>query len=230
MKGLQHIAFIMDGNGRWAQHKGKRRAEGHKAGVHAMQKIVDACFDKGIRYVTVYALSTENFRNRPSQEIDELLDLVRQYLNNSNSHFKKIVDRGIKLEFLGDLTVFDNDILDTIRQVRQDTQHCTNGQFNIAINYGSRDEIVNAINLCVDSNTKIDVDTLSNYLYTKHVPDPDLVVRTGGEMRLSNFLLLQSAYSELHFCNTLWPDFAPQELDSVLEQYYSRKRKFGGVV
>ncbi|MCL1944778.1 MAG: polyprenyl diphosphate synthase [Firmicutes bacterium] len=229
MSNLCHIAFIMDGNGRWAQRKGKKRSDGHRAGADTMQDIVNICFDKGIKHVTVYALSTENFIQRPKDEIDELLVLVRQHLKHSSKHFNRLLNKGIKVEFLGDLTVFDNEILDTIKKVRQDTLDCSNGQFNIALNYGSRDEIINAVNLCVDSNTKVTQESFNRYLYTKNIPDPDLIIRTGGDIRLSNFLLYQAAYSELYFSNTLWPDFSKKELDDIISNYSSRKRNFGSV-
>lgn len=229
MTNLQHIAFIMDGNGRWAEKRGKKRSDGHKAGAQTMQDIVNCCFDMGIRYVTVYALSTENFKNRPKQEIKELFELIRQHLKSSSSQFKKLINSGIRIEFLGDLTKLDEDILDTIRQVRYDTRHCNCGQLNIAINYGARDELVQAINLCVDAKLRVNEESFKKYLYTKDIADPDLIVRSGGDMRLSNFLLFQAAYSELYFTKTLWPDFDKQELQKVVKDFEARRRKFGGV-
>ncbi|MDR3022332.1 MAG: di-trans,poly-cis-decaprenylcistransferase [Clostridiales bacterium] len=228
-KAINHIAFIMDGNGRWASKQNKKRIDGHKAGADTMQKIVDVCFDKGIKHVTIYALSTENLKYRPKEEIDSLIDLVNSHLKNSSSYFKRLLKRDIKVEFFGDLSKFDDNILDTIKDVRSKTLHCTHGQFNIAINYGARDELAMAVNLCVDSNTKVDGDSLSKFLYTKNMPDPDIIVRTGGDVRLSNFMLYQAAYSELFFSKTLWPDFCERELDSIIEEFYTRKRNFGRV-
>ena len=219
----------MDGNGRWATNRNKKRSDGHRAGAETMQNIVNSCFDKGIKYVTVYALSTENIKNRPDDELQGLFDLLRQHLKHSSSHFKKLLNKGIKVEFLGDLNVLDEDILDTIRQVRHDTRDCENGQFNIAINYGARDEIANAVNMCVDSHIKVDAESFKDFLYTKNISDPDLIVRTGGDMRLSNFLLYQAAYAELYFSDTLWPDFDDKELTKIIYQFEMRNRRYGGL-
>ena len=220
-----HVAFIMDGNGRWAKKRGLSRKFGHKAGVETLLSILNKSFEIGIKYVTVYAFSTENW-NRPKEEVDALLELFRVYFT---SKFDVLLKNRIKINIWGDVSSFPEDIKNMIDEIEKQNVDDYVGTFNIALNYGGRNEIVNAINYAVENNIKVDENSIKDLLYSKQAPDPDVVIRTGGEQRLSNFLLYQSAYSELFFTKTLWPDFTPEELLDILTEYQSRDRRFGKV-
>ncbi len=221
----RHIAFIMDGNGRWAKKRGLSRKNGHVQGVKTLERIVRYVFDLKIPYMTVYAFSTENW-SRPQDEIDALIQLIRTYFSD---YFKKLSDDNIKINVLGDISVFPQDVKNMIEEVTKIVPKQINGTINVALNYGSRKEIVNAVNRAIDLGVKISEDDFSKMLYTGEMPDPDLIIRTGGEMRLSNFLLFQAAYSELLFCDVFWPDFGKKELYSALKEYSGRNRRFGKV-
>ena len=220
-----HVAFIMDGNGRWAKKRGLNRKFGHKAGVETLLSILNKSFEIGIKYVTVYAFSTENW-NRPKEEVDALLELFRVYFT---SKFDVLLKNRIRINVWGDVSSFPEDIKNMIDEIEKQNLDDYVGTFNIALNYGGRNEIVNAINYAVENNIKVDENSIKDLLYSKQAPDPDVVIRTGGEQRLSNFLLYQSAYSELFFTKTLWPDFTPEELLDILTEYQSRDRRFGKV-
>lgn len=220
-----HVAFIMDGNGRWAKKRGLSRKFGHKAGVETLLSILNKSFEIGIKCVTVYAFSTENW-NRPKEEVDALLELFRVYFT---SKFDVLLKNRIKINIWGDVSSFPEDIKNMIYEIEKQNVDDHVGTFNIALNYGGRNEIVNAINYAVENNIKVDENSIKDLLYSKQAPDPDVVIRTGGEQRLSNFLLYQSAYSELFFTKTLWPDFTPEELLDILTEYQSRDRRFGKV-
>lgn len=220
-----HVAFIMDGNGRWAKKRGLNRKFGHKAGVETLLSILKKSFEIGIKYVTVFAFSTENW-NRPKEEVEALMDLFRSYFS---SKFDVLVNNKIKINVWGDKTIFPDDIKLMITEIENKNQDDFVGVFNIALNYGGRNEIVNAINYAVENNIKVDENTIKDLLYSKETPDPDVIIRTGGEQRLSNFLLYQCAYSELFFTKTLWPDFAEKEFIDILNEYQSRDRRFGKV-
>lgn len=222
---LTHIAFIMDGNGRWAQKRGKPREYGHKHGAETFRRITEYCGNIGIKTVTVYAFSSENWK-RPAKEVNSIMKLLDKYLDECLDNFS---DHDIMIKFIGDMSPFDAKFKKKIDRI----ESLTDGRgllLNIALNYGARPEIVHAINEMINSGlSSIDEATVKKYLYTSHCTDPDLIVRTGGEYRLSNFLLWQAAYSELYFTDRLWPDMTSDDVDKAVEAFYSRKRRYGGV-
>ena len=222
---LQHIAFIMDGNGRWAKKRGMPREFGHTVGAKTFEKVVRYCGDISIRVVTVYAFSTENWR-RPQNEVQAIMGIFREYLDRAQ---KKAEEYNIHTVFLGDKSIFPEEVRARMERLEQETAHYPL-TLNIAINYGGRDEIVHAVNtLIAQGKTEITEDDITANLYTAHCPPPDLIVRTGSEQRLSNFLLWQAAYAEFYFCDTLWPDMDEAAVDAAVEAFYARKRRFGGV-
>ncbi len=221
-----HIAIIMDGNGRWAQKRGLPRTEGHREGVKTVKRIVKAASDSGVRYLTLYAFSTENWK-RSKEEVNFLLNLfaeaVRGYLD-------ELKQNNVRLKFIGDIQSLPYFLRKVIEYAESATKKDTGLTLNIAINYGGRREIVQAVKkICKERIEEIDEENFSDYLYTAGQPDPDIIIRTSGEKRLSNFLLYQSSYSELFFTDTLWPDFTEDEFLEILGEYSKRKRKFGGV-
>ena len=222
---LQHIAFIMDGNGRWAKKRGMPREYGHSVGSKTFERVVRYCGDIGIRTVTVYAFSTENWK-RPEKEVQAIMGIFREYLATA---LKKAEDYRIHLMFLGDRSVFPENVRVLMDRLERETAHHPL-TLNIAINYGGRDEIVHAVNtLIAQGKTEITEEDISANLYTAHCPPPDLIVRTGAEQRLSNFLLWQAAYADFYFCDTLWPDMDEEAVDAAVAAFYERKRRFGGV-
>lgn len=220
-----HIAFIMDGNGRWAERRHLPRKYGHKMGTEALERTVKAAAEIGIQTVTFYAFSTENW-SRPKEEIDYLMDTFRDFLSRKDEFNEK----NYKLVFIGNLGKLPQDIADACRKITEETEKNTALTVVIAMNYGSWEEITSAVNRLLQSGrAHVTEKDIVRELYTAEVSFPDLVVRTGGEVRLSNFLLLQSAYAELLFTETLWPDFDKKELKKVIEEYGKRVRKFGGL-
>ncbi|MBQ9736557.1 MAG: di-trans,poly-cis-decaprenylcistransferase [Clostridia bacterium] len=222
---LQHIAFIMDGNGRWAKAHGLPREGGHKVGATVFEKITRHCFDRGIRVVTVYAFSTENW-SRPQKEVDAIMALLSDYLDYAEKKFK---DYDARLVILGDKSRLSAELqekIDRIERASADRGHV----LNIALNYGARNELVSACNELIRAgkSTVTEAD-ISDALYTRGCPDPDLVVRTGGDVRISNFLLWQSAYAEFYFTKTLWPDLSTDEVDRAIYDFCGRHRRFGGL-
>lgn len=217
----QHIAIIMDGNGRWAMQRGKRRGEGHIAGAKTLGNVLKWCGDKGIKYLTVYAFSTENWK-RPKEEVDGLMKLFVRMLKSKEREFMKNQVRFRMVGRRGDLS---KKLIDTIEALERKTAHFER-EFIAAISYGGRAEIIDAINRIKGPVTE---ETFRNYLYAPDVPDPDLIIRTSGEIRTSNFLLWESAYSEYYFTDVLWPDFSEAELDKALLEYASRHRRKGGI-
>jgi len=222
---LRHIAFIMDGNGRWATNRMLPREYGHREGAKVFEKITEYCGDIGIKYVTVYAFSTENWK-RPPEEVKEIMQLFRQYIGKALDTMMK---RNIRIIFLGDKSVFDDETKALMNRIENESKN--NGKtLNIAINYGARDEITAAVNRLIEKGNKnITEELIESELYTRESPPPDLIVRTGNERRLSNFLLWQAAYSELYFTDVLWPDFTEKDVDIAVSDFYSRKRRYGGV-
>lgn len=222
---LRHIAFIMDGNGRWAKAHGLPREGGHKVGATVFEKITRHCFDRGIQTVTVYAFSTENW-SRPQKEVDAIMALLSDYLDYAEKKFK---DYDARLVILGDKTRLSADLQEKIARIERasaDRSHI----LNIALNYGARAELVHACNeLIAQGKTSVTEQDLSDHLYTRGCADPDLVVRTGGDYRISNFLLWQSAYAEFYFTKTLWPDFSTDEVDRAISDFCGRHRRFGGL-
>ena len=222
-----HIAIIMDGNGRWAKKRSLPRSAGHIAGAKTFKNIARYCNKIGLKYLTVYAFSTENWK-RPKEEIDGIMKLLRDYLKDAEN-FK---DENIKVKFLGNLEPLDDDIKALIEKNEKGSENATGLNLNIAINYGGRDEITSAVKKIVKDGInpdEITEDTISSYLYTANMPDPDFIIRPSGEYRLSNYLIWQSAYAEYWFSDILWPDFTPKHLDKAIEEYNHRNRRFGGV-
>lgn len=222
---LQHIAFIMDGNGRWARRRGMPREFGHSHGAETFKKIGRYCEKIGLKYMTVYAFSTENWK-RPQKEVDALMKLLDDYIEDC---FAEMKADNVHFRFIGNLSVFPETIQNKLAQIDRET---SNKPFvlNVAINYGGREEITNACNeLIRDGKQTITEDDITTHLYTQDCPPPDLIVRSGGEFRTSNFLLWQSAYSEYYFTDVLWPDFSERDVDEAIAAFYSRKRRYGGI-
>jgi len=220
----QHVAIIMDGNGRWAMQRGKRRGEGHVAGAKTLGDVLQWCGDRGIRYLTVYAFSTENWK-RPKEEVDGLMRLFARMLKSKERDFLRNKVRFRMIGRRGDLS---EKLRNVVEALEAKTAHFER-EFIVAISYGGRAEIVDAVNAAIEKGVKLTEETFRGYLYAPDVPDPDLVIRTSGELRTSNFLLWESAYAEYYFTDTLWPDFSERELDAALESYAERHRRKGGV-
>ena len=222
---LQHIAFIMDGNGRWARKRGMPREYGHSHGAATFRKIGRYCESIGIKYMTVYAFSTENWK-RPQKEVDTIMKILDDYLEDC---FVEMENDNVRLHFIGNLSVFSPELRDKMQRVEQATAHKP-FTLNVAINYGGREEIAHACNeLIRQGKSEITEEDICKNIYTSHCPDPDLIVRTGGDLRSSNFLLWQSAYAEYYFTDILWPDLKSEDVDRAVAEFYSRKRRYGGV-
>jgi undecaprenyl diphosphate synthase len=226
-----HIAVIMDGNGRWASQRGMPRVAGHKVGAETFRTIATFCRDAGIKYLTVYALSAENRLNRPPEEVEEVYNLLRRYLKESLETMER--DK-VKLKFLGALNQLPGDIKGLIKEVEKTSSRYEGCLCSICLNYSGRNEIMRAARKLITlapGSTMADMneDALCRHLDTAFLPDPDLCIRTGGEMRLSNFLPWQLVYSELFFTKTLWPDFSVKELTKILGEYSKRNRRYGGL-
>ncbi len=220
-----HIAIIMDGNRRWAKKRNLPIGMGHKAGAETLQKIIESCIDIGIKYLTVYAFSTENWK-RDAKEVSDLMNLLREYLVKLE---KDNQDRNARICVIGDITKLENDLQEKINSIQEKTKNNTGLTINVALNYGGRDEILNAIKrLSVDEIKNLTVESFNKKLYTADSPDPDLIIRTAGEQRLSNFLLWQCAYSEFWYTDVLWPDFSRKILENAISDFSKRNRKFGG--
>ncbi len=223
-----HIAAIMDGNGRWAQKRGLPRTAGHSAGSEAFQKAAEYLQSLGVKYFTVYAFSTENWK-RPQEEVQAIMGLLDRYLKKA---IREMAEKNIRLHFLGDLEPLSDSLKKLIAETNEISRGTTGMQVNVCLNYGGRDEIVRAVRSLVQDGMPpeaITEELVSSRLYSANIPDPDLTIRPGGELRLSNFLLWQNAYSEFYFTDTLWPDMDEAELDKAIAAYQSRKRRFGGI-
>ena len=228
----RHVAVILDGNGRWAKSKGMPRNYGHAQGSKNVEKICEEAWRMGIKYLTVYAFSTENW-SRPKDEVDALMKLLRNYMKTC---LKTAAKNDMKVRVIGDKTRLDDDIRSRIAELEEATKNTGGLNFQIALTYGSRDEIVRAVQrIAADVRVgkmepeDITSEVISSYLDTHDIPDPDLLIRTSGEERLSNFLLWQLAYSEFYFTDVLWPDFTKEDLVKAIEQYNARDRRYGGV-
>ena len=221
----RHIAIIMDGNGRWAKRRLLPRVAGHRAGVEAVRKIARAARDMGIGTLTLYAFSSENWR-RPEEEIGDLMGLLRHFIGQ---HLDELVADGIRLRIIGDLTAFTPDIRALVEDAIARTAANTGPQLVIALNYGAQDEILRAVRKLAGEGGEIDKARFEDALYTHDLPPLDLLIRTSGEKRLSNFLLWQAAYAELLFVDTLWPDFGPAELQAAIDEFARRERRYGGL-
>ncbi|WP_457649034.1 polyprenyl diphosphate synthase [Profundibacter sp.] len=227
-----HVAIIMDGNGRWAQSRGKPRLFGHRAGARRVRQIVESCPDLGVKYLTIFAFSTENWK-RTQAEVSGLMMLFRRYIQKET---QALVDNGIRVRFIGDRVKLDKKLVGLMDELERVTAHNELVNMTVALNYGGRDEVARATKRLAEEVAAgrlkpedVDEETLPRFLDTYVLPDPDLVIRTSGEARVSNFLLWQSAYSEYEFIDTLWPDFTPEIFAEVLNKYGTRERRFGAV-
>ena len=221
-----HIGIIMDGNGRWAKKRGLPRTAGHSSGAKTFQKIARYCNKIGIKYLTVYAFSTENWK-RPKDEVDAIMKLLHDYLVDSVN----FQDENIKVKFLGDLTMLDDELNRLIEKAEDDSKDATGLHLNIALNYGGRDEIIRTVRKMAergDNLSELTESVLSENLYTAGIPDTDLIIRPSGEYRLSNFLIWQSAYAEYWFTDRLWPDFSEKDIDEAIFAFSQRDRRYGG--
>lgn len=224
----KHIGIIMDGNRRWAAKRGLVPMQGHEAGVKALIKIVEHCLDLGVETLTIYALSTENWQKRAKEEVKGLFNLLIKAVEEKKEEYRK---KGIKVAVLGDFQAFPRKVVKAIREIVNIVKKHERLKVNVALNYGGRDEILRAVKKIIKEEIpleKINEKTFGKFLYTNGEPDPDFIIRTGGEVRLSNFLIWQMSYSELYFTDTLWPEFTPAKLDKAIAEYQKRTRRFGG--
>lgn len=218
-----HIAFIADGNGRWATERGFPRTEGHKNGKDAIKRVLDRCFERGVQTVSIFCFSTENF-NRPQSEVDYIFNLFVKMKDNLK---ESLIKRDAKLRLCGDEKLLPKDVCSAFNDIVDATKNCSKHVLNLCLAYGARHEIVSAVNTLIEKGIKVDEKTFSSYLYTAGLPDPDLIVRASGEQRLSNFMLWQSAYSEFYFPKKYWPDFDAKMVDECICEFQKRKRRFG---
>jgi undecaprenyl diphosphate synthase len=225
-----HVAIIMDGNGRWAKARGLPRILGHKKGAEALRNILEGCREMGLRYLTIYAFSAENWK-RPVLEVSELMELLSHYLGSEVAHLHK---NGIRLRVIGDMEKLSPDIRNQIQQAEALTRDNNAFNLTVALSYGARQEMLHAVRTLASDIEQgkiaaehVNESTLASLLYTRDMPDPDLLIRTGGEHRLSNFLLWQSAYAELYFTSVLWPDFSVEHLREAINEYATRERRYG---
>lgn len=228
----RHVAIILDGNGRWAKKRMLPRNAGHAAGSKNVEKICEAAWNMGIEYVTMYAFSTENW-SRPQEEVDALMKLLHSYLKDCIRTSKK---NNMQVRVIGDISRLEPELQDKIRELEKVSAQNTGLHFQVALNYGSRDEIVRAVKKMTEDvqtgklePSQVSEETVADYLDTKDIPDPDLMIRTSGEQRLSNYLLWQLAYAEFYFTEVLWPDFDKKELEKAVDFYQGRDRRFGGI-
>ena len=232
MRVPEHVAIILDGNGRWAKKRFLPRNMGHAQGSKTVERIIEDAYDMGIKYLTVYAVSTENWK-RPKDEVDALMKLLRDYLKTC---IKRANKNNMRVRVIGDVTGLTDDLREKIAQLEEASKDNTGINFTIALNYGSRDEMIRAMKRMADDllsgtlkKEGITEEVFAGYLDTKGIPEPDLMIRTSGEQRLSNFMLWQLAYTEFYFTDVLWPDFNKKELKKAVEYYNGRERRFGGI-
>ena len=221
----RHVAFIMDGNGRWATRRGLPRNMGHKEGVVSVERTINACLELGIEVCTFFAFSTENWK-RSKQEIDGIFSLLRDYIANEENIFLK---KKIKLDYIGVLDPFPEDLKNALLETKEKTKDFDNLTVVFALNYGGRDDLVRTFNKLIEKGEKVNEKIILENLDTKDYPEPDIVIRTSGEKRISNFLLYQMAYSELYFPKVLWPDFNKKHLVKIIKNFNKRERRFGGI-
>ncbi len=226
MNELNHIAIIMDGNGRWAQNRGKNRTFGHKRGAQVVREITIHASNINLPFLTLYAFSTENWK-RPKSEVEFLMKLLDNWLKNELNTY---LENNVRFKTIGDTTKFSKKLQNRIEKTKELTKNCTGLTQILAINYGSKDEITRAVNSLIAKGVdKVTEKDIQKHLDTKDIPDVDILIRTGGQKRLSNFLLWQSAYAELFFSETLWPDFTTNEFDNIIKEFNQIKRNFGGI-
>ncbi len=220
-----HIAIIMDGNGRWAKERGLKRTSGHEEGAKVVRDITTHCSKIGVKYLTLYAFSTENWA-RPKIEVEFLMKLLERYFQNELLVY---LENNVRFKAIGNLTKFSKKLQTIIREVEEKTKNCTGLTQVLALNYGSRDEITRAVQKVVEKNLEITEENINNNLDTQNMPDVDLLIRTSGEIRISNYLLWQCAYAEMFFTQTYWPEFTSSELDDIISDFHKRERRFGGI-
>ena len=226
MNKLNHVAIIMDGNGRWGLKKRGSRNYGHLKGLNAVETVIKSSLDQKIPYLTLYTFSTENWK-RPDDEINFLFDLVRKHIKKN---LKKINKQGIKINIIGKQNKLPPDIIQSLKLIEKKTKKNNAITINLALNYGSKEEIVDACRkFALEKNKKIDIKNFQKKLYTKNIPDPDILIRTGGTRRLSNFLLWQLAYTEIFFIDKLWPDFNKNDFNKIISKFHKIKRNFGKI-
>lgn len=221
----RHLGIIMDGNGRWAEKRNKPRSFGHRAGSANVDRIVTHAFDRGVKTLSLFAFSCENW-SRPEKEVNELMRLLEKYFKKFIS---KVLEKNVKLSVMGDVSVLSDKLKKIISDATERSSKNDGFVLNIGINYGGRQEIVRAVKGILAEGGEVTVENISAHLYTRDFGEPDMIIRTGGELRISNFMLFQSAYSELYFTDVLWPDFDENELDKAIAEYGERHRRFGGV-
>lgn len=221
---LKHIGIIMDGNRRFAKQHGLPVEKGHEMGARCIEPLVEKAVEKGVKYLTFYSFSTENWKRNPL-EVQKILQVFRDMLNDSA--VSRLQEKGVKVSVIGNYTSFPHDIVKRVDEIREDSKENKIITVNFALNYGGRNEIIRAIEKLQEKGHKVNEDTLSASLDTAGQPDPELIIRTGGEQRLSNFLTWQSVYSELYFTDVLWPEFTPEELVKAIDWYEDRERRFG---
>tara|TARA_A100001011_G_scaffold119973_1_gene126565 strand:+ start:689 stop:1366 length:678 start_codon:yes stop_codon:yes gene_type:complete len=221
----KHVAIIMDGNGRWGIKKRKNRNFGHTEGVKTVEKIIEAAIFNNIKYLTLYTFSTDNWK-RPKKEITFLIYLLEKYIDQQ---FNKLVKKDVRLNIIGNINKFPNSLKKKLRKVEKISKSNKKIQINIALNYGSKEEIIYSIKKIVKFSKKINEKNISENLYTKNIPDPEILIRTGNRYRLSNFLLWQSSYSEIFFVKKLWPDFNKKDFQKILYSFKKMRRNFGGI-
>jgi len=219
----RHVAIIMDGNGRWAKERGLPKIAGHKEGMESLRAAIEYCRETGVDVLTVYAFSTENW-SRPKDEVRALVGFIDRYIDSELENFKK---NGIRFNCIGRTDAFPASTRAKIKKITEETKGCSRLTFNAALNYGGRAEIIDAVNSAVSEGKSVDEGTFSGLLYTKGQPDPDLLIRTSGEKRVSNFLLWQISYAEFYFTEKLWPDFKKPDLEDAIVEYQRRNRRFG---
>ena len=217
-----HLAIILDGNGRWAKKRLMPRMMGHREGLNRMIGLMDRAFDLGVKYITVYALSTENLK-RPKEELEGLFNLIRTRV----AEMKRVIEKGARLRILGDLSLLPEDVQELLIAEEKKSAHLEGKGVNFALAYGSRAEIVAAVNRAVEKGEKVTEESFARLLYTSELPEPDLIIRTGKEKRLSNFLLYQAAYSEFYFSDKMFPEFSDADLEAAFADYATRTRRFG---
>ncbi|MDA3967401.1 MULTISPECIES: di-trans,poly-cis-decaprenylcistransferase [Helicobacter] len=223
---MNHLAIIMDGNGRWAKKRFRPRIFGHQEGAKNIEKITEFCLNRDIKYLTLYAFSTENWK-RPKSEVEFLMDLLERYIKEKRDSY---IENKVAFRTIGDISIFSDSLQESIRQLELDSKEDSKITQILALNYGSRDELRRAFLKMKENDIEITEENISKNLDTAFFPEVDMLIRTGGECRLSNFLLWQCAYAELFFSDTLWPDFSVDELDSMVMQFSKRNRKFGGIL
>ena len=225
MKSPKHVAIIMDGNGRWGLKNKKSRNQGHTEGVKVVEKIIEASISNKIKYLTLYTFSTENWK-RPKKEIFFLIYLLEKYIDKQ---FENLLKKNIKLNILGNLNKFPNSLKKKLNKAQKISNKNNKIQINLALNYGSKEEIVSSVKKIINSSKRINEINISKNLYTKDIPDPEVLIRTGNRFRLSNFLLWQTSYTEIFFVKKLWPDFNKNDFNKIISQFKNMRRNFGGI-